>query len=153
MALSDNIEDFIKELMGPGNEVFVQRNELAQHFSCAPSQINYVLSTRFTLDHGYIIVSRRGSGGYIRIEKVEHSPGELLNELACNRIGECLNRSEAYAIIDNLYGEGIISMREGLIMKAAVDHCAEYGQDAQRYMTARIMRAMIKTLMSSRGGD
>lgn len=151
MALSDNIEYFIKELMGSCNEVFVQRNELAQHFCCAPSQINYVLSTRFTLDHGYIIVSRRGSGGYIRIEKVELSPGELLNELACKRIGECLSRNEAYAIIDNLYGEGIISMREGLLMKTAVDHCADFEQGVQSLMIARVMRAMIKTLMSSRG--
>ena len=65
--LSDAIEQFIKELMDQEAQIELRRNELAHHFGCAPSQINYVLATRFTPDHGYIIESRRGGGGYIRI--------------------------------------------------------------------------------------
>ena len=64
--LSDTIERFIKELMSEDAFIEVRRNELAQHFGCAPSQINYVLSTRFSVDHGYLIESRRGGGGYDR---------------------------------------------------------------------------------------
>ena len=65
-GLSDTIEQFIKALMDEGNssQVEVRRNELAQYFNCAPSQINYVLATRFTLDRGYHIESRRGGGGF-----------------------------------------------------------------------------------------
>ena len=72
--LSDAIERFIKDLMEEGAQVEVKRNELAQHFGCAPSQINYVLATRFSVDHGYVIESRRGGGGYVRIVRMHSSP-------------------------------------------------------------------------------
>ena len=76
--LSDSIERFIKELMEEGSQIEVRRNELAQHFGCAPSQINYVLATRFSVDHGYIIESRRGGGGYVRIVRMrERGEGNL----------------------------------------------------------------------------
>lgn len=86
--LTDSIEAFIKSLLEEGQEqVDVQRNELAQYFRCAPSQITYVLSTRFTPDHGYIIESRRGGGGYIRIVRLRESPGSNLLYLINQRIG------------------------------------------------------------------
>ena len=77
MRLSDAIEEFIKELWMPDEpEVELKRNELAEYFRCAPSQINYVLSTRFTPDHGYAIESRRGGGGFIRIIRVQRGRRE-----------------------------------------------------------------------------
>ena len=84
--LTDIIEKFIKEMISEDeeNKVLIQRNELADQFRCAPSQINYVLSTRFTYAKGYIIESRRGGGGYISIKKIEHkcpvSTKKMLNE-------------------------------------------------------------------------
>ena len=77
--LSDTIEKFIKDLMEEETHVELRRNELAQHFGCAPSQINYVLATRFSVDHGYVIESRRGGGGFVRIVRMRESPeGNLL---------------------------------------------------------------------------
>ena len=74
MRLSDTIEQFIKTmLVEETQEIELKRNELAEYFNCAPSQINYVLSTRFTPDHGYIIESRRGGGGCIRIFRMKQS--------------------------------------------------------------------------------
>ena len=73
--LSDNIEHFIKELMCDDTHIELRRNELAQHFGCAPSQINYVLATRFSVDHGYIIESRRGGGGYKDVPGQRHRSG------------------------------------------------------------------------------
>ena len=71
MRLSDTIEDFIKMLLSQEErEVELKRNELAEYFGCAPSQINYVLATRFTPDHGYVIESRRGGGGYRNVSKI-----------------------------------------------------------------------------------
>ena len=80
--LSNEIEKFIKDLMEDDSQVELKRNELAQHFGCAPSQINYVLATRFTIDHGYVIESRRGGGGYVRIVRMRQESGRnLLQEL------------------------------------------------------------------------
>lgn len=65
MRISDIIEEFIKDMLDEDNSVTLQRNDLAEHFNCVPSQINYVISTRFTPIHGYYVESQRGGGGYI----------------------------------------------------------------------------------------
>ena len=77
--LSDVIEEFIKQMFNDSNKntVFIQRNELADQFRCAPSQINYVLTTRFTYEKGYLIESKRGGGGHIAIKQLEYgNPSE-----------------------------------------------------------------------------
>ncbi len=145
-ALSDSIELFIKELMEQSSEVSLQRNELAQHFACAPSQINYVLSTRFTLDHGYVIVSRRGGGGYIRVMRVDTNKGSILHESAC-RIGDLLTLHEAQAMVGRLLGENIIEEREARLMLAAANGYAQPTRDGQDNIRARIMRNMLVALM------
>ena len=82
MRLSDTIEEFIKTMMAQDEqEIELKRNELAEYFSCAPSQINYVLSTRFTPDHGYIIESRRGGGGCIRVIRLRQESENLIHYL------------------------------------------------------------------------
>ena len=122
--LSDNIEQFIKELMREDAHIELRRNELAHHFGCAPSQINYVLATRFSLDHGYIIESRRGGGGYIRIVRVCHSGGQKLLYLVQERIGNAIGEPEAARLIGQLAHERILSPSEANIMRAAVSDAA-----------------------------
>lgn len=118
--LSDTIEQFIKELLEGDAQVELRRNELAQHFGCAPSQINYVLATRFSVDHGYIIESRRGGGGYIRIVRMrERSPETLLSALL-ERIGNSISEENAVALISNLMERKIVTKNEALLMRAAV---------------------------------
>ena len=96
MRLSDTIEQFIKTmLVEETQEIELKRNELAEYFNCAPSQINYVLSTRFTPDHGYIIESRRGGGGCIRIFRMKQSTGEQLLYLIHERIGDSIDAVSA----------------------------------------------------------
>ena len=90
--LSDTIEQFIKDLMSGDVQVELRRNELAQHFGCAPSQINYVLATRFSVDHGYVIESRRGGGGYVRIVRMAQRPEGNLLSLLLNRVGTACPR-------------------------------------------------------------
>ena len=68
MRISDLIEDFIKDMLKTEDELEIQRNELAEHFNCVPSQINYVISTRFKPSQGYYVESRRGGGGHITIK-------------------------------------------------------------------------------------
>ena len=119
--LSDSIEDFIKALMADETpEIEQRRNELAEHFQCAPSQINYVLATRFTPDHGYVIESRRGGGGYIRIVRMASSSREELLQSLYQRIGMSISAGDAAKIIEHLKSEKIVTADEAQLMLAAL---------------------------------
>ena len=72
MRMSDMIEEFIKELFDKTDYIEIQRNDLAEQFNCVPSQINYVISTRFKPAQGYYVESKRGGGGHITIKKNEY---------------------------------------------------------------------------------
>ena len=122
--LSDSIEQFIKELMSEDAHVELRRNELAQHFGCAPSQINYVLATRFSLDHGYIIESRRGGGGYVRIVRMQNRGKQDFLEALLQRVGNAIDEETAGAIISNLYERKLVTKNEALLMKSAVSRNA-----------------------------
>lgn len=125
MRLSDSIETFIKALLAEDEQsVELKRNELAEYFGCAPSQINYVLATRFTLDDGYVIESRRGGGGYIRIVRVMGSDQQQLMYLINERIGQSITEAEAVRLIGQLVERKIITSSEGDIMRAAVSSAA-----------------------------
>ena len=118
--LSDSIEQFIKELMSDDAHIELRRNELAQHFGCAPSQINYVLATRFSVDHGYIIESRRGGGGYVRIVRMQNRGEKNLLETLLERVGTSIDEDTANAIISNLYERKMVTRNEALLLKAGV---------------------------------
>jgi len=122
--LSDSIEDFIKTLMeDETHEIELRRNELAEHFQCAPSQINYVLATRFTPDHGYVIESRRGGGGYIRISRVRMGPQALAMH-TINAIGSSIDLQSAAALISNAASGGAIDDKTAHMMLAAIGNQA-----------------------------
>lgn len=118
--LSDTIERFIKQLMEEDSYIEVRRNELAQHFRCAPSQINYVLATRFSVEHGYIIESRRGGGGYVRIVRMKSGTGENLLHQLLIRIGDEIAEDCALAIIAYMLDNELVTENEAKIMSAAV---------------------------------
>lgn len=147
MRLSDAIEKFIKTMLTQEEqEVELKRNELAQYFNCAPSQINYVLATRFTPDHGYIIESRRGGGGYIRIFRMVQDTSDQLIYLLHERIGDTITSLESEHLIAQLMERGFVTRDEAVLMKAAV-HENSYAlpvpatlKDALR---ARILKAML----------
>ena len=121
MRLSDSIEQFIKTMLAQEEqEVELKRNELAEYFGCAPSQINYVLATRFTPDHGYIIESRRGGGGYIRIFRMQQDTGKQLVYLLNERIGDSISALSANHLIQQLQEREIVTPDEAALMAAAV---------------------------------
>ena len=102
MGISDLIAGFIQEALDETDGVLeLQRSDLAQRFGCVPSQINYVMSTRFSPEHGYIVESRRGGGGYIRITRVQMDRQTLLMHVI-NSIGDKLDGPSARAIVANL---------------------------------------------------
>lgn len=121
MRLSDAIEQFIKTMLTQDEpQVELKRNELAEYFGCAPSQINYVLATRFTPDHGYIIESRRGGGGYIRIFRMEQDTSEQLLYMLHERIGDSIDAISSSHLIRQLKERQIVTADEAALMNAAV---------------------------------
>jgi len=147
--LSDTIEAFIKELMEEEqSQIELKRNELAEYFRCAPSQINYVLATRFTPDHGYLIESRRGGGGYIRIIRVTmRDQGEQLMQLINQRLASPVSENEAQAIIAGLGQQGVVSAGEASLMRAAVSAGAiALPLNIKDALRASILRAMLLAL-------
>lgn len=121
--ISELIEKYIKGLLqeSPEDYIDLQRNELAAKFKCVPSQINYVLSTRFTNDHGYIVESRRGGGGYIRIVRVPLDQYDAPLTQIYRLVGDEINQSQAEMIIKRLAEEEYITQREERILRAVVD--------------------------------
>lgn len=121
-GLSNIIEEFLMELIEASHDgiIEIQRNEMAQHFECAPSQINYVLSTRFTPYKGYYIESRRGGNGYIKIVKTAIEENDQLMELINDSIGDSITKNKAYHIIEGFLQEGLITKREEGIIRAAL---------------------------------
>ncbi len=115
--ISDIIERFLLDSLEKSDRISISRNELADYFDCAPSQINYVLSTRFTLDRGYIIESRRGGGGYVTLLRIGER-SEILDELAKINISEGVSYNRAMQIADRLVDEKLMTEREGALIKA-----------------------------------
>lgn len=147
--LSDIIEEFIKSLLGQSDgSLDLQRNELAEYFDCAPSQINYVLATRFSLDRGYHIESRRGGGGFIRIVRIDVDKDEYIFYLVTQRIGSKINAPAAEAIIAHLAEQQILTGREAIIMKSAIqDKSLGIPIAVKDNMRAGILKAMLTSVL------
>jgi len=124
MGVSDIIAGFIDEMLSEmGGTAELQRAELANRFNCVPSQINYVISTRFSPEHGYIVESRRGGGGYIRIKRVAMET-ELLIMHTVNAIGDRVDINTASALIANLRKSEAIREDEVLLIMSAIGNNA-----------------------------
>ena len=150
MRLSDSIEQFIKELLNEeSTEVELKRNELAEYFGCAPSQINYVLATRFSPDHGYLTESRRGGGGYIRIVRVVQAGSQRLMYLVNDRIGDSLGEEECLRMISQLKEQRIVTADEAALMASAVSTRAlsvPVPDSLKNAMRAKMMKSMLMTI-------
>ena len=152
MRLSDSIEQFIKELLNEeSTEVELKRTELAEYFGCAPSQINYVLATRFSPDHGYLTESRRGGGGYIRIVRVVQAGSQRLMYLVNDRIGDSLGEEECLRLISQLKEQRIVTADEAALMASAVSTRAlsvPVPDSLKNAMRAKMMKSMLMTIAS-----
>lgn len=122
MGMSDRIEAFILELLKNDDEwLEIGRNELASVFNCVPSQINYVISTRFGPDRGYIVESRRGGGGCLRIKRSGQREDSLIYEVIL-RIGSSIDRAGAYALTEYLFKNAQLDeLSKNLILSAVSD--------------------------------
>ncbi|PKY87667.1 CtsR family transcriptional regulator [Falseniella ignava] len=120
-SMSDVIEAYLKEILASRSTVEIKRSDIAERFDCVPSQINYVINTRFTQEHGYMVESKRGGGGYIRILKVEViDDAHALEEMAA-LIGSAITYRNATTIINTLLEDEIIDQREAILMFSMID--------------------------------
>ena len=153
MATSDLIARFIMDSIEESERGFaeLQRSALAEMFSCVPSQINYVISTRFSPEHGYVVESRRGGGGYIRITRAAYTtPGDMVMHLL-NHIGTSIDEKTARAHIINLAGREIISNKTAKIMLAAVsDNCyRNLNQPVRDTVRASVFKQMLLQVINA----
>lgn len=129
------------------DSVDLKRNELAQYFSCAPSQINYVIKTRFNINQGYHTESRRGGGGYIRIIKVNNCDEDYLMQLL-NSIGQSISQRDALGIISHIYELKILSQQTAQVMSAAVqDKAMMVPVNLKDIIRAGVLKSMITTIL------
>lgn len=121
MGISDLIASFLQDSLDTAEDgvLEIQRSELAQRFNCVPSQINYVMSTRFSPERGYIVESRRGGNGYIRITRVQIDHQTLLMHVI-NSLGDEVDLPSARAILSNLVQSGALEENMGRALLAAV---------------------------------
>jgi len=149
--ISELIEQYLKRILqqSPSGVIEIQRNDLADEFQCVPSQINYVISTRFTLEKGYIVESKRGGGGYIRIQKVELSTrGDILDHIF-RTISDQIDQATAEGLVYQLEEGRQITAREANLIKAAVSRdVLQLKLPLRDEIRAKMLKAMFISLLS-----
>ena len=148
MRLSDIIENFIKELLEDTNgTIEIQRNELAEYFNCVPSQINYVITTRFNPNQGYYVESRRGGGGNIKIRRINITKSNYLMHIITS-IGDKISMKEVNIFINNFLLNDIISEKEAKLIRIATsDNVLTVPIDIRDSLRANIFKNLLVNLV------
>lgn len=148
MNLSNVIAQMISDMLLDKDEIEIQRNVLAQNLGCVPSQINYVLSSRFTPERGYIVESRRGGGGYIKIARINYDKGTMLMHVV-NSVGTSIDEKSCKSYIINLAYEQLITKHDvNLLLAATGDACLKSVPAEQRDdVRAAIFKQLLLTIM------
>ncbi len=124
MRMSDSVANYILQLLNETNGIAeIQRNELASFLGCVPSQINYVITSRFTPEQGYLVESRRGGGGYIRITRMRLSKADMIMHIV-NAVGDSLDAATARAMTGNMLQNGVLEPMAARLIQAAVSNKA-----------------------------
>ncbi|WP_047981989.1 CtsR family transcriptional regulator [Ornithinibacillus contaminans] len=147
--ISDIIEQYLKTVLQTKGQdaIEIKRSEIADRFQCVPSQINYVINTRFTMEKGYIVESKRGGGGYIRIIRIQHQDkSELLDDII-RLINPTVTQQAAIDVLERLVEEEIITEREAKIMASGIGrNTLAFQLPLRDEVRARILTAMLTTL-------
>lgn len=146
MNVSDMIEEFIKDTLGDSTKLDISRNELANFFNVAPSQINYVLTTRFNYEQGFVTESKRGGSGYITIQRTQDSDVKWLREIL-NRLNNEIDYRSACGILEELVERKILLNEQMEILKSALSsHALANPFKMENKLRAQILRRVILNL-------
>ena len=154
--ISNLIEKYLKKLLETSmhGQVEIQRNELAEKFDCVPSQINYVLTTRFSVEHGFVVESRRGGGGFVRIIKVPMDEKVDLVSQLCGLIGNNISQQGADGVSGRLLEGNFITERETALIRSALSRdVLRIALPARDQLRALILKAMIISLLQFNSCD
>lgn len=139
MRISDSVANYILQLLDQaGGIAEIQRNELAGFLGCVPSQINYVLTSRFTPEQGYLVESRRGGGGYIRITRLKLSKADMIMHII-NGVGDSLDGASARVMLENMVQSTVLDRRSAELIAAALSEKALGAVPRELRDTARAM--------------
>lgn len=147
--ISDIIEQHLKKILEAARQesIEIKRSEIADQFQCVPSQINYVINTRFTVEKGYIVESKRGGGGYIRIIRIKHQDKTELIDDIIELINPEVTQHAALDVLERLLEEQLITKREAKIMLSVIDRkTLAFQLPLRDEVRARVMTAMLSTL-------
>ena len=147
-SLSDQIERYLRRQISKyQGKVKIKRNQLAENFDCAPSQINYVLDTRFTVEKGYVVESQRGGGGFIKIIRVTLDSDTEVIQKVISKLDRAISQKEAHGIIKRLYDNDLISERESYLMERAVHrNVLGISLPERDYLRGRILKNMLEVI-------
>ena len=150
MRMSDLVAKYIMEMLDEQNGCAeIQRNELAGNLGCVPSQINYVITSRFTPEQGYIVESRRGGGGFIRISRVKMDKGTALMHII-NSVGDTLEKASAEVMLRNMLQRQMLELQTAKAIAAALSDrtLKSVEQDKRDAVRADLFKNMLLTLNS-----
>lgn len=148
--ISDLIEQHLKIILEKSSIGYleIQRSYLANQFQCVPSQINYVINTRFTIEKGYIVESKRGGGGYIRIRKIKPVKGRQFLQSLLDMIADDIPQGAAEGMIERLGEAGLITARESKMMQAVMQRdVLHFDVNTRDQLRAKILKVMLISLM------
>ncbi len=149
MGISDVIENFLQDLMKKSDGTLeIQRKTIADRFGCVPSQINYVIRTRFTNERGYLVESKRGGGGYLRISRVTEPshPNYLMHVV--NAVGESISFQTATVFVKNMVDHDYLTPREGkIILSGLSDNKLPLPLPLRDCMRAALLKNMLLSIM------
>jgi transcriptional regulator CtsR len=148
--ISDIIENHLKLILNESKKGYIeiQRSDLADQFQCVPSQINYVINTRFTVEKGYLVESKRGGGGFIRIRKVQLINNQGLLQKIISMIDNEISQANAEDIIERLFEIGVITERESRLMKTVIQrNILSFNVQLRDQLRAKLLKAMMIALL------
>jgi transcriptional regulator CtsR len=148
--ISDIIESHLNLILNESKKGYIeiQRGDLADQFQCVPSQINYVINTRFTVEKGYLVESKRGGGGFIRIRKVQLINNQELLQKILNMIDIEISQAKAEDIIDRLLEIGVVTERESRLMQTVIQrNILSFNVQLRDQLRAKLLKAMMIALL------
>lgn len=145
--MSDIIEAYLKSFLKHNAHLEIKRSDIAEQFDCVPSQINYVINTRFTQEHGYHVESKRGGGGYIRILKVTLADEVAQIDQMIELVGDKISQRNGMTMIQTLIEQGLITEREGTLILSVIEKSVLHSiSEQEQFARAQLLKTFLYQL-------